>query len=100
MPQVVGRPPPGQKGKPRAPGSGRQKGALNRYSGEMRELAKGYGPKVIEGLWQIFETGDTASARVAAGRELLDRGYGRPAQAVTGADEGPVTIKHIVTWLK
>jgi HEAT repeat protein len=35
--------------------------------------------------------------RVAAATALLDRGYGKPIQAVTGADgEGPVQL--VVTW--
>jgi hypothetical protein len=40
-------------------------------------------------------------ARVAAIKELLDRGYGRAPQAVSGDPDGePVVVKHIVEWLK
>ena len=37
--------------------------------------------------------------RMAAAKELLDRGYGRPAQALTDADggalRGPTTVTHV-----
>jgi hypothetical protein len=89
-----------RKGEGKVPGSGRKPGTPNKATLEVREHAKGYGPKVIEGLFNIFETSNSDAARVAAGREILDRGYGRPPQAVTGADEGPIVVRHIVSWLK
>jgi hypothetical protein len=84
---------------------GKQKGTPNRSNGtdnyDVRKLARGYGPQVVEGLWKIFDESKSETARIAAGKELLDRAYGRPAVPVTGeADGEPVVIKHIVEWLK
>jgi hypothetical protein len=56
---------------------------------------------VIEKLWGICEKGESDQAKINAARELLDRGYGKPAQPVSGDGDGePVTIIHRVQWLK
>ncbi len=70
--------------------------------------------KVLDPLWEALEAdsgyvvGNGPSAelqmvadhrtRIAAARELLDRGYGKPKQQteITGADSGPVEIISIV----
>lgn len=67
-------------------GQGRPKGATNKVTREIRELAAGLGPAVIQCLARIAADpmAPTAS-RVAACRELLDRGYGRPSTAITSA---------------
>ena len=86
---------------------GRQKGTPNRVTGEIRALAADYGPDCIAGLAEIGIDPKTRSAnemtRMAAIRELLDRGYGRPAQALqhSGAvgsyDLGKLTHEQLVT---
>jgi len=78
----------GQRGgsKPGERRGGRQKGTPNRVTREIRALAVGYGPDCIAGLAEIAIGPKTRSAnemtRLAAIRELLDRGYGRPAQSL------------------
>jgi len=79
---------------------GRAKGVLNKTTRDVRELAQGYGPRVIEGLWKIFQESDSEASRIAAAKELLDRAYGRPAMAIAGDAEGePIVVKHIIQWL-
>jgi len=34
------------------------------------------------------------AARVSAARELLDRGYGKSVQPISGPDEGPIQHEH------
>jgi hypothetical protein len=34
------------------------------------------------------------ASRVAAAKELLDRGYGKSIQAISGPDEGPIQHQH------
>lgn len=64
---------------PRKRGAGRPKGALNKSTRQIKQLAQGYGAEVIEGLIEIFRNeNEPANFRVMAGREILDRGYGKP----------------------
>ena len=51
----------------------------NKATRELKELAQPYAPEAIATLREIMQHGATDAARVAAARELLDRGYGRPA---------------------
>ena len=64
---------PGQCGNPR----GRP-----RVVGEIRDLARGQTEHAIEVLISVMRDGKaSAAARIAAAREILDRGWGRPPQA-------------------
>ena len=65
---------PGQSGNP----GGRPKGEA-----EVRALAQAHGPAAIRGLIEIATSPTTqAAVKVAAWRELLDRGYGRAPQSL------------------
>lgn len=82
-----------EKGKSGNPG-GRPKGTA-----EVRELARGLGPDAIRGLAKIAKDSKAPpAARVAAWNALLDRGFGKAPQALTGEDgQGPVELA--VRWL-
>jgi hypothetical protein len=82
-----------------APGErrgGRAKGTPNRATSDLKALAQPYGAPAIAELARLGGLTAKAGAmheatRVAALRELLDRGYGRSTQHVAGdADAGPV----------
>jgi hypothetical protein len=62
---------------------GRQKGTPNRATAEVKALAQEWGEQAILTLGDIM-TSDKSNepARIAAARELLDRGYGKPRQGV------------------
>ena len=64
-------------------GQGRPKGALNRATLEVREAARAYTAEAIGTLATIMRHGTTEAAQILAAKELLDRGYGRPAQAAS-----------------
>lgn len=68
---------------------GRTKGTLNKATKDIKELARAHGPEVIEGFWRLFKEADSDTARIAAGRELLDRAYGKATQPVSGDDDAP-----------
>ncbi len=70
---------PFPKGKSGNPG-GRPK-----ENAEVKELAKAYTAQAIERLAHWMQS-DNAKASVAAANALLDRGWGKPAQALTGPD--------------
>jgi hypothetical protein len=62
----------------------------------VRELARGYGPDAIKTLKTIMvDAKVAAAARVSAACALLDRGYGKPMQAIEntlmGANGLPIT---------
>lgn len=70
-------------------GKGRPKGALNKATKDIKELARAHGPEVIEGFWRLFKEADSDAAKIAAGRELLDRAYGKATQPLSGDDDAP-----------
>jgi hypothetical protein len=80
----------GQSGNP----GGRPKALI-----EVQALAREHTSKAIARLVKIVED-DTAphAAAVAAANSLLDRGWGKPPQALhhTGEDGGPVQVQHSV----
>jgi hypothetical protein len=75
--------------------AGRPKGSLNRATAEVKKAAQKYTKNAVKTLLEIMEKGENESARVSAAREILDRGYGKPMQAVehTGEGGGPVAIR-------
>lgn len=67
-------------------GAGRKVGAVNRATKEnkatLEELARAHTSTALATLAKICADGTSETARVAAANALLDRGYGKPAQAV------------------
>jgi hypothetical protein len=49
---------------------------------DVQELARQYAPAAIVELARLALKAKSETARIAAIRELLDRGYGRPRQAM------------------
>ncbi len=76
---------------------GRKPGSTNKVAAEIKALAQKHGPEMIEGLLEMARDKEAPhAARVSAHKEVLDRGFGRPAQTVahTGEDgEGPVLVQ-------
>lgn len=58
----------------------------------IRQMAAEYAPAALDALSQIVTRGISESARVSAAVALLDRAYGKPAQAITGEDGGPIEM--------
>lgn len=77
---------PGAKGGPR-PGAGRKKGEPNKATATLKELARQYTAEAIEALIEVVRT-ETGSARVQAANAILDRGYGKPSQVLSGDENG------------
>ncbi len=84
---AVGR----RKGAPKT--GGRKKGTPNKSTADVKALAQNYTGQAIETLASIMgDESMPAAARVAAVKEILDRGHGKSSQAleVSGAGGGPV----------
>lgn len=65
---------------------------------EIRSLARAHTATAINTLAGIMQQTDApAAARVQAAQALLDRGWGKPAQAIVGGDEDDNPIKFIIT---
>ena len=72
---------------------GRPKGVPNKITASIKALAGKHGPDAIAKLVKIMKDKKAPHAtQIAACRELLDRGYGKPAQEVTGEGGGPIKI--------
>lgn len=85
------------KGNPK--GVGRPKGAKGKVGQDVRELARKYTSEAVTTLAQIMAEGESDQARAMAADKLLDRGWGRPSQAITGEDGGPVQHAIRLAWL-
>ncbi len=81
---------PRQKGTPKT--GGRKKGVPNKATAEVKKAAQEHTEAAIKVLVEVAENGESEAARVSAANALLDRGHGKPTQAITGEDSGPVRI--------
>ena len=69
-------------------GAGRPKGAKNTRTLEIETKARKYSTAALSTLNEIATKGESERARVAAATAILDRGFGRPRQAVEHSGEG------------
>jgi hypothetical protein len=70
------------------PGSGRKKGIPNRMTGSLKQYAAQYGTEAIDKLVEVMRNPEAPlNSVVAAARELLDRGFGKPVQTVEVSGE-------------
>lgn len=61
------------------PGAGRKKGAVNKVTRELKELAGEYTEEAIQTFVAVMQDPEApAAARVAAADKLLDRSHGKP----------------------
>lgn len=79
------------------PGAGRKAGKVSKAKRELADMAKDHAEMALRTLAEIAQNGESEAARVSAATAILDRGYGKPAQAVqhTGKDGGPVVFQTI-----
>jgi Family of unknown function (DUF5681) len=80
-------------GKPFQKGQSGNPGGRPKEVAEVKELAREYTAEAIQTLVSIMTNPkSTPAARVSAANALLDRGYGKPPQHITG-ESGP---SHVV----
>lgn len=84
-----------KKGGPKT--GGRKAGIPNKATREIRGIAQQYGPAAIKKLAILGGlmpggkgAADSEQARVSAITQILDRGYGKATQPVSGPDGGPI----------
>jgi len=66
---------------------GRRPGTPNRSTAAIKEMAGRYSEKVIRELARLAIHANNEPVRVSAGRELLDRACGKPAQSREPIDD-------------
>ncbi|MFA6047151.1 MAG: hypothetical protein WC718_19370 [Phycisphaerales bacterium] len=78
-------------------GAGRKPGAVSKVKRELAELAKGYTDLALKTLARVAESSESDSAAVSASVALLDRGYGKPPQAMTlsGDPDNPLKTEDV-----
>src|SRR5258708_4202300 len=64
-------------------------GGRPRLEGEIRRLAQSHGKRAIRRLAQLLKS-ENERVAVTAAQILLDRGFGKAPQALTGPDGGPL----------
>lgn len=79
------------------PGAGRPKGAKHAKTLEIEAAAKRYAGDALKALLHVATKGESEGARVAAAVALLDRGYGKPRQAVEHSGPGGEPVQITVT---
>lgn len=73
---------------------GRKKGTPNKATLDIKAYAQKFGKEGIDILMSIARNSQFDAAKVSAVKELFDRGYGKSAQPLTGADgQGPVAVQ-------
>lgn len=76
-------------------GAGRPKGAVNETTKTIRDKAREHTDAALAVLVEIATSGESDAARVSAANALLDRGYGKPSNVLTGdEDGGPIKAIH------
>jgi hypothetical protein len=79
-------------------GAGRPVGSVNKNTADIRALAQSFGPDVVARLAHLALHAESEMAQIAAGRDLLDRGYGRAVQSLQNLDrdgnpsDGPMRV--------
>ena len=70
---------------------GRQKGVSNKVTAEIKAAFQKHGQELVEALLALTRS-DDERVRLGAIQAALDRGWGRPSQAVEGTLDGKITI--------
>src|SRR5690348_714211 len=75
------------------PGASGNPGGRPAALSDVRVLAREHTPAAVAKLAHIMEKGKSETACIAAASALLDRGWGRPTQPVSGDDElSPIAV--------
>lgn len=84
---------------PFAKGQSGNPGGRPKENNEIKELARSHSKEAFERIVEFTKSQDEKIAFPAC-KEVLDRAYGKPAQALTGEDGGPLKQVLEITWKK
>jgi hypothetical protein len=66
----------------RRPGSGRKKGTPNFVTRELKEICRQEAPTLVKELIRLATSAESEAVRVAAIKEMFDRGFGRATSPI------------------
>ena len=72
---------------------GSRKGTPNKATAEIKALASEHVPAIIKELVRLATKATNEATRVAAGKELLDKVFGKAPQALIGDPTKPLTAR-------
>ena len=75
------------RGRPFEPGQSGNPGGRPRVIGELRDLARTHAPEAVRELARLAMHAKSETPRIAAIRELLDRGFGKATQPIVADGE-------------
>lgn len=79
---------------------GRPVGSKNKASNDIRQYARQFTIEAIDRFVHVMRYGKDGDA-VYAGEKLLDRAWGKPAQAQTGENgEGPINHRVLIEFVQ
>jgi hypothetical protein len=79
---------------------GRKPGVPNKATRDIKEICRGHGPAVIEGLLRLSKEADSDTAKIAASKEILDRAYGKATQMISGDQDNPIRARVEVEFVR
>lgn len=69
-------------------GKGRPKGALNKATKDIKELARELAPDATKRLKELLQS-DSEAVALGAVKEIYDRAFGKATQPIAGDDDMP-----------
>lgn len=80
------------------PGKSANPGGRSKLEKDVRDLAREHSTAAIERLAWLMENAQSERTQAAACEAILDRAWGRPAQAIIGGgeDDPPIALKEIL----
>jgi hypothetical protein len=72
---------------------GRKAGTPNRATAEIKALARQHAPAAVAELARLATSAKSEQAKVAAIKELLDRGYGKSRQSMEVSGSGGIPVE-------
>lgn len=79
----------GRGSKPGERRGGRAKGTPNKVTADIKALARLHVVEAMKELARLSVHAESEAARVAAIKELFDRGFGKATQPLSGDDDAP-----------
>lgn len=71
------------------PRAGRKRGVPNKVTVEIRAIARLHGEAAVKELVRLMTKSKSEMARIAAAKEILDRGYVKATQPLSGDPDQP-----------